>query len=410
MDKRIKKSIETLKIISEPCEFGTQRQSYTEAYKEGAVYVKRTMEEYGLNVHVDGIGNVTGTLIGTKPDLPKIISGSHLDTVLCAGAFDGIAGVVCAMEVAKLIVDSNNPLRHTYQVIGMVGEEGTRFGKALLGSQFIAGIYSEKQLHKFRGSEDNKTMYDAMIEYGLSGDISNVSKKDEKVKAFIEIHGEQGPVLEKEQKMIGVVESIVGLSWLKISVIGQTNHSGTVPMDYRKDAAIGAYNLILNMNEYVCTNYTGKATITEGKIQLSPNSLNSIPGYCDFTLDIRSGEEEIIVDILNKLDEFKNEVKRKCRVEIVVDEQTRKKPILMDKHLKNILDEQCAKMGYASMRINSGAGHDSMVFAEMWKTAMIFLATKNGISHNPDEWIDYKDMVAGAKVLYELIRKLDEGD
>ena len=151
LQDRLKTEIETLKGISEPCRCGTTRQSYSAAYKEGTAYIKGVMEDCGLTVHEDGVGNVIGTLTGTEPGLAKILSGSHLDTVRCAGAFDGIAGVVCAAEAARLVRESGMPLRHTFQVLGMIGEEGTRFGKALLGSQFIAGIYGEEQLDEFIG-------------------------------------------------------------------------------------------------------------------------------------------------------------------------------------------------------------------------------------------------------------------
>lgn len=156
LQDRLKTEIETLKGISEPCRCGTTRQSYSAAYKEGTAYIKGVMEDCGLTVHEDGVGNVIGTLTGTEPGLAKILSGSHLDTVRCAGAFDGIAGVVCAAEAARLVRESGMPLRHTFQVLGMIGEEGTRFGKALLGSQFIAGIYGEEQLDEFIGIEDKK--------------------------------------------------------------------------------------------------------------------------------------------------------------------------------------------------------------------------------------------------------------
>ena len=341
LQDRLKTEIETLKGMSEPCRCGTTRQSYSAAYKEGTAYIKGVMEDCGLTVHEDGVGNVIGTLTGTEPGLAKILSGSHLDTVRCAGAFDGIAGVVCAAEAARLVRESGMPLRHTFQVLGMIGEEGTRFGKALLGSQFIAGIYGEEQLDEFIGIEDKKTMRQAMTEYGLSGDLKGVSRKEDAVKAFLEIHGEQGPVLEQEEKQIGVVDTIVGLSWLVVKVKGQAGHSGTVPMNLRRDAGTGAFHLICRIHDYVCDTYSGRATLTAGQVSLLPGSMNSIPGECEFSLDIRSGEEEIL---------------------------------------------------------------------RLWDTAMIFLPNRDGISHHPDEWIDYEAMAAGSRVLYQMIRKLDEED
>ena len=410
LQDRLKTEIETLKGISEPCRCGTTRQSYSAAYKEGTAYIKGVMEDCGLTVHEDGVGNVIGTLTGTEPGLAKILSGSHLDTVRCAGAFDGIAGVVCAAEAARLVRESGMPLRHTFQVLGMIGEEGTRFGKALLGSQFIAGIYGEEQLDEFIGIEDKKTMRQAMTEYGLSGDLKGVSRKEDAVKAFLEIHGEQGPVLEQEEKQIGVVDTIVGLSWLVVKVKGQAGHSGTVPMNLRRDAGTGAFHLICRIHDYVCDMYSGRATLTAGQVSLLPGSMNSIPGECEFSLDIRSGEEEILRDILEHLTEFAGEVREKYALDVEVRELTRKEPVKMNAALAGGIEDVCKELGFTSMRLNSGAGHDSMIFAKLWDTAMIFLPNRDGISHHPDEWIDYEAMAAGSRVLYQMIRKLDEED
>ena len=406
--KRLQAEIETLKNISEPCQCGTTRYSYSKAYKKGVSYVRGVMEACGLKTREDGVGNLIGTLPGTEPGLSKILSGSHLDTVRCAGAFDGIAGVLCAIEAARMVKESGVPLRHTYEALGMIGEEGTRFGKALLGSQFIAGIYGADELDEFVGTEDGKTMRQAMKEYGLCGELDGVSKKGENVKAFLEIHGEQGPVLEQGKKEIGIVDTIVGLSWLVVKVTGQAGHSGTVPMNLRKDAGTGAFHLLCRIHDYVYENYCGQATLTAGQLTLSPGSMNSIPGQCEFSLDIRSGEEKIIRDILSHLERYAGEIREKYSMQVEIQELTRKEPVKMDTQLADSIEKTCEELGYTNMRLNSGAGHDSMVFAKLWNTAMIFLPNRDGISHHPDEWIDYEAMEAGSRVLYEMIRKLDK--
>lgn len=408
--KRIKTMIETLRAITEPCECGTQRQSYSSAYREGVSYMRREMEDAGLVTREDGVGNLFGRLDGAQFPQKKIMSGSHLDTVRCAGAFDGIAGVVCAVEAARMIRESGCPLRHTYEAVGMVGEEGTRFGKVLLGSQFMAGIYGEPQLDEFVGIEDGKTMRTALKEYGLTGDLTGVSKREQEVLAFVELHGEQGPILERAGTTVGVVDTIVGLAWLDITVSGQTNHSGTVPMDCRLDAGIGAIDLIHTVNGYVCSSYTGKATMTAGFLQLYPNSSNCIPGKCNFTLDIRSGKEEIIEDIVQKVQAQAELLQKDRRLSVIIKVLTRKKPVHLSPRVQSAIEQACGRSGISHQKINSGAGHDSMVFAPLWDTGMIFLPNKDGISHHPDEWISYEDMEKGTDVLYQTIRILDEED
>ena len=190
--------IETLYSISEPCEAGVQRQSYSKAYRRGVDYIRQKMDEIGLITKEDQVGNVFGTLEGRESYMPCLMSGSHLDTVHCAGAFDGIAGVVCAIEAARMIKESGQPLRHPFTVVGTIGEEGTRFGQVLLGSQFMTGIFGAEQLDILKGVEDGKTLRQVMIEYGLSGDVNKVCIDKDAVCAVVELHGEQGPVLEEE--------------------------------------------------------------------------------------------------------------------------------------------------------------------------------------------------------------------
>ena len=251
-------------------------------------------------------------------------------------------------------------------------------------------------------------MRPARKEYGLCGELDGVSKKGENVKAFLEIHGEQGPVLEQGKKEIGIVDTIVGLSWLVVKVTGQAGHSGTVPMNLRKDAGTGAFHLLCRIHDYVYENYCGQATLTAGQLTLSPGSMNSIPGQCEFSLDIRSGEEKIIRDILSHLERYAGEIREKYSMQVEIQELTRKEPVKMDTQLADSIEKTCEELGYTNMRLNSGAGHDSMVFAKLWNTAMIFLPNRDGISHHPDEWIDYEAMEAGSRVLYEMIRKLDK--
>ena len=406
--KRIYQDIETLRKISEPCAGGTQRPSYTPSYREGVEYVKKRMREFGLEVREDTVGNLYGKITGTDPQAPSIISGSHLDSVKCSGAFDGIAGVVCALEAARMIQESGKPLRHTYEVLGTVGEEGTRFGQVLIGSQFIEGSFGEKELDSLIGIEDGLSLRQAIQNYGLTGDPSGSCRRGEKVKAFIELHAEQGPILENEKKDIGVVENIVAISWLEAEVYGLASHPGTIPMDCRKDAGIGAFQLICRVNRYTAERYNGIATVTVGRMNLLPGSTNCIPSRCNFTIDIRTGDENVRADLVDYIQKAAKSVEKECRVQIDIKEAVHRNAVPTDAHIEDLVEKAAEKLGYSSMRMNSGAGHDAMVLKRIWNSGMIFLPSHNGLTHHPDELIYYDNMEKGANVLYEVIRMLDE--
>lgn len=406
--KRMIQDIETLRKISEPCPYGTQRPSYTPEYREGVEYVKGRMREFGLEVREDTVGNLYGVIRGSDPEASSILSGSHLDSVKCSGAFDGIAGVICALEAARMVKESSRPLRHTFEVLGTVGEEGTRFGQVLIGSQFIEGSFGQQELDSFKGVEDGITLRDAIHSYGLSAEPEGACRRNDRVKAFIELHAEQGPVLENAGIAIGIVENIVAISWLEVAVHGEASHPGTIPMDCRKDAGIGAFRLICDVNRYAAERYNGVATITAGRLNLMPGSTNCIPSECDFTLDIRTCSEEARNDLIRYTMEAAERVRRECRVEIDLQETVHRDSIPTDPHIEDLVEKAAGKLGYSSMRMNSGAGHDAMILKRIWNSGMIFLPSHNGLTHHPDELIYYDNMEKGANVLYEVIRMLDE--
>lgn len=403
---RLESRIQALAAISEPCEAGILRQCYTKEYRKGVDLVKGWMKDAGLLTWEDPVGNLFGRLPGEE-GLEEIFSGSHLDTVRCAGAYDGITGVLCALEAAEMIVRSGRPLRHPYTVFGTVGEEGTRFGQIDLGSQFMTGIFGEKDLDDIRGLEDGKTLRQVLKEYGAVGPVADACLVGKPIRAFLELHGEQGPVLDDSGCQAGIVEAIFGSSWMEVEVTGVAGHSGTVPMDRRKDAGIGAYGMILEMDRYIKENYMGKATMTAGQLRLYPGSPNCIPGRCVFTLDVRSGDPVLLRSLREQVRKLGHKTEEKgYRVE--VRELSFHDPAAMDGELKRLLTQSCEELGISCRPLYSGAGHDSTVFSEKWPTAMLFLPNRDGISHHPAEWIAPEDMKRGAEILYQTIRHLDE--
>lgn len=402
---RIQSDIEHLGSISEQCEAGITRIGFTQTYRQGADFFKARLAEAGLSVREDSAGNVYGRLEGTEAGLPAILSGSHLDTVKCAGAFDGIAGAVCALEAARMLKENGVLLRHPYEVIGIMEEEGTRFGQVLLGSQFITGVFGDKELDTIR-DPDGTTLREILKAY-LPDGVCPAYRKDDEIAWVLELHDEQGPILETENIDIGIVENIVAISWLTVTVNGFAGHAGTVPMPLRRDAAASACRLIDSIARHTAANYTHTATATVGKLELIPGSSNCIPSRCVFTVDIRSGKASNIDELTAFIQKRAREVAKECDVEIQVDIGFRKEPIRMDGKLRCLLRKSCAELGYSCRDMNSGAGHDAMVFSARWPAAMLFIPCEKGITHNPAEYVPPEALAKGADVLYRTILALD---
>lgn len=402
---RIQSDIERLKRISEPCEAGTTRIGFTQTYREGADFFKRRMVEAGLSVREDSAGNVYGKLAGSECGLPVILSGSHLDTVRCAGAFDGIAGAVCALEAARMIKENGVPLRHSFEVIGTMEEEGTRFGQVLLGSQFITGGFGDKDLDTIV-DPDGITLREILKDY-LPADACPAYRENNEILAVLELHDEQGPVLEAENIDIGIVENIVAISWLMVTVTGFAGHAGTVPMPLRQDAATGACRLIDSIARHTTANYAHSATATIGKLELLPGSTNCIPSKCIFTVDLRSGSMSNIDELTAFIQKRAEETAKECHLTIHVHVDSRKDPIAMDGTLREMIRKSCAKSGCSCRDINSGAGHDAMIFSGRWPTAMLFVPCVKGITHNPAEYVSPEALAKGTDVLYQTILALD---
>ena len=403
--RRIKTDIEFLKRISEPCPDGTTRIGFTPEYRLGADYMKKRMSEIGLIVREDSIGNIYGRLEGQIKDAPVILSGSHLDTVRCGGAFDGIAGVACAIEVARMIKEKGIKLKHSYEVVGIIEEEGTRFGQVLLGSQFVTGDLGETALDEIV-DQAGVTLRNALTEYNLL-DVCPALRKDNEIKAFLELHDEQGPVLENEQIDIGIVENIVAVSWLTVTVDGFAGHAGTVPMPNRQDAGIGAFRMIDLVNRHVTEKYAG-ATATVGCLELFPSSTNCIPSKCVFTIDVRAEKTQYVHEITKFIIEQGKIIGQTCNVDVHVKVNSLKEPVKMDSDIQGMIEKSCSELGYSYRRINSGAGHDAMIFAKKWKSAMIFVPCLKGITHNSAEFVHWDALEKGADVLYKTVLLVDQ--
>ncbi|WP_308560825.1 Zn-dependent hydrolase [uncultured Klebsiella sp.] len=405
--KRIQKDIETLKAITDPCNGGVTRIGFTPKYREGVEYIKKEMQNAGLEVFEDDVGNVYGRLQGKNPQLPAIISGSHLDTVRNAGAFDGIAGVVAALEVARMLKEDGIQLEHPYEVIAFIEEEGTQFGIVLLGSRFISGEFNDQDRDRIH-NENNETLRDVLKTYSSGHPVVPAHRLPSSIKAFIELHDEQGPFLENNQTDIGVVDNIVAIGQMVVTIQGMAGHAGTVPMLMRQDAGAAGNMLASRLTQYVIDKYPEIATLTIGKFHLEPGSANSISCECRFTVDIRSGKSEIVKEIIRFAQSESIMVATLFSVDIEAEQTSFKKPVEMDDTLKGFIKTACNECNLTYRSMSSGAGHDAMIMADISNAAMLFVPCVKGITHNPAEFVPWEFMGKGTDVLYNVVKKIDQ--
>lgn len=404
LQARIEEHIDAISKFTATPGQGTTRLTYSNQDKQARKYIKEKMAEYGLEVSEDGFGNIFGKLKGTIKDAPSILIGSHFDSVPNGGSYDGPAGVVAGLEVAALFNENNLKPKYPLEVIALIEEEGSRFGGGLMGSRGMTGLLREedfKNLTDYNGI----TTIEAMREIGL--DPSLPKKRDpETIKGYLELHIEQGPILEDKKIPIGVVETIVGLTQFEITVEGQAGHAGTTPMDHRSDALVTAAQMIAQIPSLAVEE--GEGTVaTTGKLNVFPNGSNVIPSKTVFTVDIRSGKEKHIQHVIDKLHEMANSYNRDG-IKITISQQLYMEPKAMNPDIIALLKETSSSFDIPYCSINSGAGHDAMVLAEVTDVGMLFIPSKDGVSHTPEEWSDSLDIAKAVEILFAAAKKLTE--
>jgi allantoate deiminase len=381
---------------------GTTRLTYSKEDLQARNYIKEKMAEFGLVVREDGFGNIFGKLEGTLENAPSVLIGSHFDSVPNGGSYDGPAGVVAGLEVAALFAKNKLKPKYSLEIIALVEEEGTRFGGGLMGSRGIVGLLSEDEFRNLKDKDGISTV-EAMVKIGL--DPTLPKKRDPKtIKAFLELHIEQGPILEEKNIPIGVVESIVGLTQLDVTVKGQAGHAGTTPMDRRSDALVTAAKIIAQLPELT----EGEGTvITTGRLNVFPNGANVIPDKTVFTVDIRSGKEENVRRVIEKVKELIDS-HNDNGISISVDQPLYIQPKAMNQDIITLLKQTSTELEIPNCSINSGAGHDAMVFSDFTNVGMLFIPSKDGLSHCPEEWSDSRHLTNAVHILYEAAKKLTE--
>ncbi|MFD1929106.1 Zn-dependent hydrolase [Sporosarcina siberiensis] len=402
--QRIEQHIELLSQFTSTPGVGVTRLTYTMEDLHARIYIKEKMVEYNLVVTEDGFGNIFGKLDGTIPDAPSVIVGSHFDSVPNGGAYDGAAGVIVGLEVAALFKENNIKPDYPLEIIALVEEEGSRFGGGLMGSRGMMGLLSMEDFNKL-ADKDGELAVDAMQKIGL--DPENIKKRDPKtIKAFLELHIEQGPILEETGFQIGVVEAIVGLTQLEVTVQGQAGHAGTTPMDRRSDALVSAAQIIAAFPQLAKDEGAG-TVITTGRLNVYPNGANVIPDKVVFTVDIRSGKEVHVLNAVQKVKELVDSqslggIHSSCEQMLYIE------PKELDEEIRSLLKASSETLEIPYCTMNSGAGHDAMVFSDFTACGMVFIPSKDGLSHCPEEWSDSSHLADGATIIYEAAKQLTE--
>lgn len=370
--------------------------------------LRHWMIEAGMAVRIDDAGNLVGRRSNLLPStstsderMRVLLIGSHLDTVPNAGAFDGILGVLIGLAVAESFQDQ--PLPFAIDVFGFSEEEGVRFAQPYLGSHAIAGSFDSSWLT--RVDEAGVTLADAITAFGLAPDgIPDAAIDPERVIGFIETHIEQGPMLERLEKPVGVVTSIVGQSRLVVSFEGEAGHAGTVPMTPRRDALVGASKWIQQVRKTGCSDDGLRATV--GRVLVSPNASNVIPARVELSLDVRHSSDDVrmttVADLIAAGEWFANE----DGLQFTILQRSDSPSVAVSPRLESLLADAVAKQGIEVVRLASGAGHDAVVMAKRFPISMLFIRHPGGISHHPDERVDVEDVAVAIEVLKEFVSQL----
>lgn len=381
---------------------GITRLSLSEEELEAKQYVIQLMKEVGLEVRMDAVGNVIGKLNGTDPLAPSVIVGSHTDTVNHGGGFDGALGVLGAIEAVRSMKEANVTLTHSIEVISFTDEEGSRFGTGYIGSKAMAGVLKEDA---FELTDQNGISYrEAFIKAKLDPTkYKEAVRKPEEMKAYIEMHIEQGKVLEEMDLSVGIVTDIQGPVWLEVQLEGSADHAGATPMNMRKDASLVMAEVMLDV-EKTAISHQGVGTV--GSLKVEPGGVNIIPGKAVFTVDLRhvdSHERQLMVKDVY-LSVAKASEKRGITWTIEVKKEV--DPASCSPEIVKILEESFQELQFPVAKLPCGAGHDSLIMSKLTNMGMIFVRSKDGISHNPKEWTSKGDCAAGTEVLFQSLIKL----
>jgi len=396
--ERLKKDLETLAKFGRDPKGGISRPSFSQADREAQAWLKERICEAGLCHRRDGAGNTFGRLGG---DGRAVLVGSHIDTVINGGAYDGAVGVMAALECLRRIKESGMTLAKPLELVSFTDEEGNLVGD-FLGSRAFAGLLNKKEM------ERGVTPFGRPLKEVLAGTefsletILAAHKDRPEFEAYLELHIEQGATLETEDIPIGVVERIAGKIYRQCSFVGKAQHGGTTPLELRQDAFLATADFALKGTQLVATKHYG-SLITVGKVTVQPGSFSVVPGKADFTLDVRSVSGETLEVLDRKLQALAGDIASTRGVTFFSKIIDRTVPIAFSDRVIGVIEEECRRLSYPFMRMTSGAGHDAQIVSGLADAGMIFIPCQDGVSHAPDEMIRWEDLEMGANLLLRAL-------
>ena len=392
--------INALAQLSEHPEHLTRR-SLTAQHKQANELVATWMQKAGMTTHTDAVGNIVGRLEGSGKDKAALLIGSHLDTVRNGGKYDGMLGVVLPLVCLEYLHNQGESLHCPVEIVGFCDEEGVRFPSTLIGSRAIAGTLDASVLDEV--DEDNISVATALKDFGTQATLKSAARTKSDFLGFLECHIEQGPVLEREDLPVGVVTAISGASRFTLKVTGIAGHAGTVPMGLRQDALSAASECILEI-EKLCTKVPNLVG-TVGRINCLPGADNVIPGEVEFSLDLRSSDDEHRAQATVRIEEALQAIAKQRQVQIDFQTTYQANGVVCDTDLSAQLANAIKDCGYRPHSMPSGAGHDAMAIADVTPVSMLFVRCKDGVSHHPDESISKADALAAARVLTTFMQQ-----
>jgi len=400
--QRMEGRIQALAKFGANPEGGVSRVAFSDADVAGRAYIAALMRKAGLDVRIDAAGNVIGRRAGREDGLPAILFGSHIDSVPGGGNYDGDVGVIGAIEVIELLNEHDIETRHPLEVVVFTDEEGT-----LTGSKAMAGDVSEQALDLV--SHSGFTVRDGIRRVGGDPDhLARAARQPGDVAAYLELHIEQGAILDEDDVDIGVVEGIVGIRWWDVTVEGIANHAGTTPMNRRRDALVTAAELVLAVNR-IASELDGRQVATVGRIQAFPGAPNVVPGKVTMSLEIRDLDAAKMQQVFDLVSGEADRIAATRNTAIRFDARDGVQPAPTDLRMRDVVEHAANRLGLSSRRMPSGAGHDAQDIAHIAPVGMIFVPSVGGISHSPKEFTSAGDMANGASVLLHSVLAVDGG-
>lgn len=401
---RVIQDVEALSTFTATPGNGVTRLPFTRQDRLARDYLKGEMQKIGLRVWEDGYSTVFGRREGINPNAPVLMIGSHYDSVINGGPLDGVAGLVAALEILRVLEESEIENYHPIEIAAMNDEEGVRFGRGIANSRVMVGLMGEAELERAR-DRDGITLREAMERFGVTPDLESAKRPKDSIKVFLELHIEQGPILEDAAKDLGLVETIVGIDKYEVTFTGKSGHAGTTPMDHRRDGLVAASQFILAVNG-IAKEIGNRTVGTVGELSLSPNASNVIPGCVRLSVDLRSTKEEDMKEASARLAAAAETVQNETKVEIALSRILYTPPVKMSEANIEVMERINQKLGYSLLRMNSGAGHDAMSMARIAPASLIFVPSKAGLSHHPDEWTAYEDLARGIELMMHTVIEL----